>query len=86
MPERDTVHVAAHAGAELAEWQHDYNMIRPHSKLGSAHPPRSQNKQANNVKALLLSANNQGSTLLLIFQDILDMQLPSKKIQTRHIL
>ena len=24
----------AHARAELAEWQHDYNTVRPHSKLG----------------------------------------------------
>ena len=28
----------AHARAELAEWQHDYNTVRPHSKLGGRTP------------------------------------------------
>ena len=28
----------AHARAELAEWQHDYNTVRPHSKLGGKTP------------------------------------------------
>ena len=28
----------AHARAELADWQHDYNMVRPHSKLGGRTP------------------------------------------------
>ncbi len=27
-----------HARAELAEWRHDYNTIRPHSKLGGRTP------------------------------------------------
>ena len=27
-----------HARAELAEWQHDYNTVRPHSKLGGRTP------------------------------------------------
>ncbi len=28
----------AHARAELADWQHDYNTVRPHSKLGGRTP------------------------------------------------
>ena len=28
----------AHARAELAKWQHDYNTVRPHSKLGGRTP------------------------------------------------
>ncbi|TXH33417.1 MAG: transposase [Rhodospirillaceae bacterium] len=28
----------AHTLAELAEWQHDYNTVRPHSKLGGRTP------------------------------------------------
>jgi putative transposase len=28
----------AHARAELAEWQHDYNTVRPHSKLRGRTP------------------------------------------------
>ena len=28
----------AHARMELAEWQHDYNTVRPHSKLGGRTP------------------------------------------------
>jgi putative transposase len=28
----------AHARAELANWQHDYNTVRPHSKLGGRTP------------------------------------------------
>ena len=28
----------ADARAELAEWQHDYNTVRPHSKLGGRTP------------------------------------------------
>ena len=35
----------AHDRAELADWQHDYNTVRPHSKLGG-HPPAEIAKQA----------------------------------------
>lgn len=34
-----------HARAELAEWQNDHNMVRPHSKLGG-HTPAEIAKQA----------------------------------------
>ena len=46
----------AHARAELADWQHDYNTVRPHSKLGGRTPPRSQNKQCRAMPRHCLSS------------------------------
>ena len=54
-----------HARSELAESQHDYNMVRPHFKLGGKPPSRLQNKQCRGIRRRCLSSHqpNNGRTL-----------------------
>jgi putative transposase len=54
----------AHARAELAEWQHDYNTVRPHSKL-SGRTPAEIAKQAvpGQAPALLVIPSTISQTL-----------------------
>ena len=45
-----------HARVELAEWQVDYNAVRPHSKLGGEPLPSSQNKHCRGMPRRCLSS------------------------------
>ncbi len=56
----------AHARFVLAAWRHDYNTVRPHSKLGGKTPAEIAGQPikqpSSRSQTLHLTGNNQGST------------------------
>ena len=54
----------AHARMELAEWQHDYNTVRPHSKLGGRTPAEIANQAVpGHAPALLVIPSTISQTM-----------------------